>query len=568
MKFSRSFIVTLKEEPKDADVVSHTLMHRAGMIRKLGAGIYEWLPLGLRVLKKVENIVREEMNAADALELLLPTILPKELWERSGRWSLYGKELMRLMDRHEREFCLGPTHEEAITDLVAKEVKSYRSFPLTLYQFQTKFRDEIRPRFGVMRAREFLMKDAYSFDVDDAHAEATYQTMYDAYKKIFTRCGLRFSIVEADSGLIGGSFSHEFMVLADTGEELIVSCTSCGYAANLEKATACVASPKEAAEQKLIQKVSTPSVKTVEKVSAFLKIPSNHFIKSLVYNVDGALAMVLVRGDRELNEHKLVSYFKCTTCRLATEQEVLSTFNAPVGFLGPVQIPDGIRVVVDTTVKNIVNGVTGANEKDFHLVNVCAVRDFALHEVADLVTVTEGDVCARCGGALSFTRGIEVGHTFKLGTKYSESMGALFLDENGQKKPAVMGCYGIGVSRVVAAAIEQNHDANGIIWPCALAPYHVAIVPIDVNNSTVMHAADEMYHMLTDAGYAVLFDDRDERAGVKFKDMDLIGIPVRVTFGKRFAEDGMVEIKFRRTGEVAYQSKENILEYLIHEDFL
>ncbi|MFC1512786.1 proline--tRNA ligase, partial [bacterium] len=523
---------------------------------------YEWLPLGLRVLRKVENIIREQMNNAGALEVFLPALQPRELWDKTKRWDAYGKELMRLHDRHERDFCLGPTHEEIITNQVAREVRSYRDLPLNLYQFQTKFRDEIRPRFGVMRAREFLMKDAYSFDVNDASAEESYKVMYETYNNIFKRSGLEFKVVEADTGAIGGSFSHEFMVLADTGESKIVYC-ECGYAANFEKAAAEIeqkSGDKQISAHSL-EKVKTPNVKTVIEVSQFLKVPEHRFIKSLVYDAGGAHIMVLIRGDREVNEHKLASYLKCTDIRLASEEDVLSIFSCPIGFLGPVGLKD-IRIIADNTIENIKDGVTGANAVDYHYIHIDTARDINISEKADLINVNESDKCIKCGKKLSFTRGIETAHVFKLGTKYSEPLEALYLDDKGEKKHIVMGCYGIGVSRVVAAAIEQNNDENGIIWTWALAPYHICIVPVDVTNKELMATAVEIYEMLGRNGYEVLLDDRNERAGVKFKDMDLIGIPVRITIGRKFLETGKAEIKSRRTGEIELKKKEDIAGYI------
>jgi prolyl-tRNA synthetase len=563
MKFSKSFIFTLKEDPKDAEIISHKLMYRSSMIRKLASGIYEWLPIGLKVLRKVENIIRREMNNAGALEVFLPALQPKELWEKSSRWDMYGKELMRLKDRHDHMFCLGPTHEEIITNQVARDVKSYRDLPVNLYQFQTKFRDEIRPRFGIMRAREFLMKDAYSFDIDDKASEQSYKTMYETYKKIFESCGLNFKVVEADSGMIGGSFSHEFMVLADTGESKICYC-DCGYSANLEKASSNIPYSLDKNEtQKNIEKIKTPNLKTVDEVSEFIKIPKEKFIKSLVYKVNDKFIMVLVRGDREVNEYKLSSYLKTPNINLAKEEEILKEFSSPVGFLGPVNLKD-VRIILDKSVKNIMNAVTGANELDCHYMNVNINRDFNCDEEADISNVEENDICIHCGKKLQFTYGIEVGHVFKLGTKYSEPMGAFYIDEKGIKKPIIMGCYGIGVSRVVAAAIEQSNDKDGIIWPWALAPYHIAVVPLDVSNELIKKTAENIYNNLSKKGYDVIIDDRDERPGVKFKDMDLIGIPIRVTIGKKFLENGNIEIKIRKTQEVSF-IKENEVETFIEE---
>lgn len=539
----------MKEDPAEAEVVSHKLMLRAGMIRKLAAGIYTYLPLGLRVLKNVSEIVREEMDRAGALEVLMPSIQPAELWIESGRWDFYGKELLRVKDRHDREFCYGPTHEEVITDLVRKEVKSYRQLPMNLYQIQTKFRDEIRPRFGLMRGREFIMKDAYSFHKDEAQAEREYWNMYETYKRIFTRCNLEFRAVEADTGNIGGSFSHEFMVLAETGEDFIASCTSCDYAANVEKAV-CIA-PEVAAtgEMKPVEKVSTPGMKTVEEVTGFLKLAPETLVKTLVYMAAGEPVVALVRGDHEINEIKLKNITGASEVALADKETVERVTGAPSGFAGPVGLK-GVRVFADHTVAAMTNFVAGGNEPDTHLINVNHGRDFNVDQFADLRSIVAGDACPHCKtGKVDIRKGIEVGHIFMLGTKYSEAMSCTYLDEDGTDRPMIMGCYGIGVSRTAAAAIEQNNDEFGIIWPAPLAPFDVLVVPLNVNDADVMAAANKIYEGLKAAGVDVLMDDRDERAGFKFKDADLIGIPVRVVIGGKGLKEGVVELKLRSGGE-------------------
>jgi prolyl-tRNA synthetase len=546
MRFSKMLLPTLKEAPSDAEVLSHILMLRAGMIRKVAAGIYNLLPMGLRAMRRVEGIVREEMDRAGAQEVSMPTVVPAELWRESERWDAYGKELLRLKDRHERDFCLGPTHEEVITDMVRRDVRSYRELPLNLYQIQTKFRDEIRPRFGLMRGREFTMKDAYSFHATEEDAEREYKNMYETYCRIFERCGLEFRAVEAETGPIGGSFSHEFMVLAETGEDAIVSCNKCQYTANVERAEIRPPAEGEVKGQESIiplKRVSTPGMKTVEEVSEFLKVSPKSLIKTLIYNSDRGVTAVLVRGDYELNEAKLKRLLGAEWIELAAEDEVERITGAPSGFAGPVGLK--CKILADYSIRTVVNGVTGANEVDVHLINVNLDRDFKADTFGDLRMVLEGDACPRCKGRLDLWRGIEVGHVFKLGTKYSEAMDATFLDEHGKKHPMIMGCYGIGIGRTVAAGIEQNHDDRGIIWPIPLAPFHVHIVPINIKDSTLMEISERLYKDLEDAGIDVLFDDRNERAGVKFNDADLIGIPIRVTVGHKMLEKRAVEIKRR-----------------------
>jgi prolyl-tRNA synthetase len=553
MLYSRYFIPTVKETPSDAEVISHQLMLRAGMIRKLAAGIYTYLPLGLRSIRKFENIVREEMNRAGAIELLMPGVQPAELWQESGRWQFYGKELLRFRDRKEAEFCLGPTHEEVITDLVRREIRSYRQMPVNFYQIQTKFRDEIRPRFGLMRGREFIMKDAYSFDLDDRAADASYERMYQAYIRIFERCGLNFRAVEADTGSIGGSASHEFMVLAESGEDAIVSCNACRYAANVEKAESRPVPPVNGVEQLPLEKVATPDMKSISDVAAFLGLPTDRTIKALVYLSDtGEFVMACLRGDHELNEIKLKNALGWEEIRMATDEEIMSaTGGAPVGFLGPHGLKRKVTVIADLAVAGMTNSVVGANETDMHYINANQGRDFAVDRFADLRTVVAGDPCPRCEtGRMEQWRGIEVGHVFKLGAKYSTALGATYLDGDGKEQTIFMGCYGIGIGRTVAAAIEQNHDENGIIFPLPIAPFHCSVVALNTKDAGVMAASEEIYLKLEKLGIEVLFDDRDERPGVKFKDNDLIGIPLRVVVGSKGLAEGKVELKIRQGGEV------------------
>lgn len=564
MRLSRYFLPTLREDPAEAEVISHKLMLRAGMIRRLASGIYTFLPLGLRALRKVERIVREEMDRAGALELLLPLVQPAELWKETGRWDRFGKELLRFKDRKNHDFCLGPTHEEVITSLVRGEVRSYRELPLILYQIATKFRDEIRPRFGLMRGREFIMKDAYSFDADEEGLNRSYEKMYEAYERIFSRCGLRFRAVMADTGAIGGDVSHEFMVLAETGEDVIASCPACGYAANLEMAEAVREFSYPEEEEKPREEVATPGLKRVEEVAAFLGVPTSRLVKTLLYLVDGRPYAVLIRGDHELNEVKLRRALGADGVEMASPETVERLTGAPVGFAGPVGL-SGVTIIADHALKGLKNFVVGANKEDAHFVNVNYPRDFEVEAFYDLRNVTEGDLCPRCGKPLELTRGIEVGHIFKLGTKYSAAMGATFLDREGKERPFVMGCYGIGVSRTVAAAIEQNHDENGIIWPLSLAPYHVALLTLGPKDEGLMSASEALYRALEEAGVEVLWDERDERPGVKFKDADLIGLPYQVVIGKKFKETGKVELKARAGGEARLLTPEETVNFLSEE---
>ncbi|WP_027190042.1 proline--tRNA ligase [Fundidesulfovibrio putealis] len=547
MRLSKYYAPTLKEDPADAEVVSHKLMLRAGMIRKLTSGIYTFLPLGLRSLNKAARIVREEMDRAGALEILMPGVQPADLWQETGRWEFYGKELLRFEDRHGRAYCLGPTHEEVVTDLVRNEVRSYRQLPLNLYQVQFKFRDEIRPRFGLMRGREFLMKDAYSFDKDEEGAMASYKGMYDAYCRIFTRLGLNFRAVEADTGSIGGNYSHEFMVLADTGEDTIAACPACEYGANLEKAEAVLPDAKKPPVCQAFEQVATPGQHTVEEVAAFLSVEPRAVVKTLLFDVDGKPVAALVRGDRELNDVKLKNALNAQNVALATPEQVQAWTKAPVGFAGPVGLSVE-TILADRELSQGTDWVVGANAADAHLKHVDLDRDAKITGYADLRSVTAGDPCPKCGVGLTLTRGIEVGHVFKLGYKYSESMKASFLDEQGKDRLLYMGCYGIGVSRVVAACIEQNHDANGIAFPPALAPYEVAVLCLDPKGEA-MGKAEEIYGWLQDQGVDALLDDRDERPGVKFKDVDLMGMPMQIVIGGKGLARGVVEVKDRRTGE-------------------
>jgi len=561
MRYSRYFLPTLKEIPSEAEVPSHQLMFRAGMIRKLAAGIYSYLPFGLRAIRKVESIIREEMNRAGAIEVLLPFVQPAELWQESHRWDAYGKELLRLKDRHDRECCLGPTHEEVITDLARREIRSYRQLPVNLYQIQTKFRDEIRPRFGIMRAREFIMKDAYSFDVDEKGLDESYQKMVDAYHRVFTRCGLKFRAVEAETGLIGGSFSHEFMVLADTGEETIVSCARCSYAANIEKAEfrrapASTSSPGKVA-QKPLQKVLTPEKRTVEEVTRFLKVSPQDLVKTLIFESDKGCVAALVRGDHEISEKKMKTVFGAKELQLAGERQIEEVTRSPKGFAGPIGLT--IPIIADLDIQGMVNFVTGGNEKDTHLIDVNTGRDFQVTQFADIRTFSPGDRCPLCGEETRTDKGIEVGHTFKLGTKYSKTMGATYLDDQGKEKEFVMGCYGIGVGRTVASAIEQSYDANGIIFPMPIAPFHVLLLPVNIKMELLRDTSEQIYQGLLDQQIEVLFDDREETPGVKFKDADLIGIPLRITLGDKNLKNGLVEIKTRKTGVVVLVKKEEVI---------
>lgn len=570
MKMSKLFVQTLREFPSDAEVISHKMLARAGYIRKLTSGVYNYLPLMWRVLKKVENIVREEMDAAGAQELLMPFVQPKELWEESGRWEAYGRELMRLKDRHDRIMCLGPTHEEIITAIARDGLKSYKQMPVNLYQIQSKFRDEVRPRYGLLRGREFIMKDAYSFDTSEEGLDKEYQNMAKAYKRIFERCGLDTKMVQSDSGAIGGSVSHEFMVITDTdaGENDVFYC-ECGYAANSNHAVSTL--PKTIVDGKdyftETKIVDTPETHSIEELSKFLNIPSTLILKSLVYIVDKKPVIALIRADKAVEETKLMNAVGGLDIRIASSAEIAELmadhgFDAVPGFIGPKGMTD-IQIIADETVKDMQNFVVGINVTDKHLVgaNLC---DLGISEIkyADIRLVEAGEFCPECGKPLSVTKGIEVGNIFKLGTKYSKPMNAVYLDKNGKSHPYIMGCYGIGISRTAAAAVEAHYDEHGIKWPISIAPYHVVIVPVNIQDKLQMEVAEKMYADLKNAGVEVVLDDRDERAGVKFKDADLIGFPYRVTVGKTITE-GLVEYKTRETGEIEKVTPETATEHLI-----
>ncbi len=547
MRFRSCYIPTLKETPADAEVISHKLLVRAGLIRKITSGVYTYMPLALRALRKIETVVREEMAQAGFEELLLPMVQPGDLWKESGRWEHYGKELLRFKDRGGRDYCLGPTHEEVVTDLVRGEVRSYKQLPVRHYQIQTKFRDEIRPRFGLMRGREFIMKDGYSFDADDAGASQAYRDANDAYHRIFSRLGLRFRAVEADSGSIGGSFSHEFHVLADAGEDTIASCSACDYAANVERCELVWEGKGEVPACPALETVATPGLHSVAEVAKFLGVAASKLVKTMIFNVDGKPVAVLVRGDREVNEVKVKNLLGAESAELAAPELVEKATGAPLGFAGPCGLD--IPVYADLELQGGNGWVTGANKGDAHHVNVDLARDCKVERYLDLRLAEDGDRCPRCGAPLELTRGIEVGHIFKLGTKYSHAMHCVYLDEGGKEQEMVMGCYGIGVSRTVQAIAEQNNDKDGIVWPASVSPCQVALLQLDAKNDAVVAAVAELEAALEKAGADVLVDDRDERPGIKFKDADLIGCTVRATVGARSLEKGGVEIRLRKTGE-------------------
>jgi prolyl-tRNA synthetase len=552
MRQSKMLVPTLRDVPAEAEVVSHKLMLRAGMIRQVARGIYDFLPLGVRVLRKIERIIREEMDRAGAQEVLLPAVCPAELWQESGRWEKYGKELLRIKDRNDRDFCFGPTHEEVITDLVRRDVRSYRELPLNLYQIQSKFRDEVRPRFGLMRGREFIMKDAYSFHVDRADCDREYENMFQTYRRIFDRCGLAYRPVEADTGAIGGSRSHEFQVLAASGEDAIVSCDACDYAANVEKAGIGAGTPPAPADPTPLVEVPTPGQRTIEEVSAFMKMKPHRFIKTLLYVAGDTVVVALVRGDHGLSEPKLKDALGTPNVELAPESTVEAVTGAPVGFAGPIGLKTKVRLLADHALAGITAAVTGANRADTHVKGVSAGRDFPAAEFVDLRTAGAGDRCPRCAGTFVLQRGIEVGQVFYLGTKYSEALKATVLDAEGKERVLEMGCYGIGVTRTIAAAIEQNHDDAGIIWPMPLAPFHVVVVPVTATDEKLRGTTEKIYGDLVARGIEVLIDDRDERPGVKFKDADLLGTPLRITVGQRALERDAVELK-RRTEKQAIE---------------
>lgn len=548
MRASQLYAPTLRETPAEAEVVSHQLMLRSGMIRRATGGIYTYMPLALRTLRKIEAIVREEMDAKGGQELLMPIMQPAEMWQETGRWDVYGDEMFRLKDRHNRQFCLGPTHEEMITTLVRSDVRSYRQLPLKLYQIQNKYRDERRPRFGLMRSREFIMKDLYSFDKDEEGLNESYNQMYEAYSNVFTRCGLTYRAVEADGGAIGGSGTHEFMVIADSGEAAIVYCPACDYAANVEKAEL-KAITMEAEELQPLTTVDTPGTKSIEAVTSLLHITADKTIKTIVYHTDKGVVLALVRGDHEVNEVKVQNLVGCLTIDLADERIITEDLASAPGFIGPVGTKCSI-VIADITVMNMYNGVCGANTPDQHYTNVNVNRDFTPTMVADIRQIAENDPCPHCNLPVKTARGIEVGQVFKLFTKYSTALKATYLDNNGREKPMVMGCYGIGVSRTMAATIEQYNDESGIIWPAAIAPYHVVVVPISAKDAAQMSLAEEIYKTLNTSGVETVLDDRNERPGVKFKDADLIGYPLKITVGPKTMTENTIEIKVRRTGEI------------------
>ncbi|MGE7621796.1 proline--tRNA ligase [Viridibacillus sp. NPDC096237] len=561
MKQSKTFIPTLREIPADADVKSHQLLLRAGFIRQNTSGVYSYLPLGTKVLKKIEQIVREEMEAIDAVELLMPALQQAELWQETGRWEAYGPELMRLKDRHNRDFALGATHEEVITSLVRDEVKSYKKLPLTLYQIQNKFRDEKRPRFGLLRGREFVMKDAYSFHATRESLDETYNDMVKAYTNIFTRLGLNFRSVIADSGSIGGKDTHEFMVLSEIGEDTIAFSDESGFAANIEMAEVNVEYSHSNEDMKELEKVSTPDQKSIDEIVEFLKVSPESCIKSLVFNVDDELVVVLARGDHEINDIKLKNALDAQSVELADDKVIFDLLGSHVGSLGPVKLPINVKVIADNAIKSIRNGVCGANEDGFHYINVNPGRDFAIDRYEDLRFIRVGDPSPDGKGTIKFAEGIEVGHVFKLGTTYSDSMKATFLDENGRAQSFIMGCYGIGVSRALAAVAEQFQDSYGFVWPKQIAPYDIHLISVNEKDEAQKNLTEETYKLLQSYRYDVLYDDRKERAGVKFADADLIGLPVRVTIGKK-ASEGILEVKFRQSGETFEWAKEELVDRL------
>ncbi|MFH1996179.1 MAG: proline--tRNA ligase [Candidatus Omnitrophota bacterium] len=562
MRWTQSLIPTHKEEPQDAETISHKLMARGGFIRKLTAGAYTYLPLGWRVMLKITAIIREEMNAVAGQEVLMPAIHPPELWKKTGRYDILGDVMIRFKDRHKKELLLGPTHEEVITDIVSAEVKSYRELPLILYQIQTKFRDEPRPRFGILRTCEFIMKDAYSFDRDIEGLELSYRQVFDAYCRIFERCGLPYIAVEADSGIMGGRVSHEFMVPAENGEDEIVVCKSCKYSASLAVAACKEKEKKERTIKRLpLSEVETPGVASVEGVAEFLRIETDKIVKTVIFVADGKAVAVLVRGDHEVNETKIKSYLKCGTLELADVSNIQKITGGPMGFSGPVNLPDG-RILADYGIVEMANFVTGANKKDTHLINVNIKRDFEAKETGDFRLFKNDDACPKCNRKVEIRKAIEIGHTFKLGTKYTEALGANYLSKEGTSIPVVMGCYGIGLNRIAASLIESSNDKDGIIWPLSISPYQVVVMPLNIQSGIVRKMSDQIYKKAVKAGFDVLYDDRDQRAGIKFKDADLIGFPVQVIIGERNASQGLVEIKIRKTQKSTAVKAETIIKEL------
>ena len=562
MRISKLFMPTQREIPADAEIISHQLMLRAGMMRKIASGIYSFLPMGYRSFRKVEAIVREEMDRAGAQELIMPAVLPAEVYQASGRWDKFGPEMFRLEDRGGRQFCLGPTHEEPFTEAVRDNIRSYRQLPVTLYQIQHKYRDEKRPRFGLMRCREFVMKDAYSFDIDDAGLDISYKAMHKAYCRIFDRLGLDYILVEADSGAMGGSGSQEFMVKSQVGEDAIAYCPVCGYAANEEKASCTAVKPAEVPQLLEVERIHTPHVRTIEELMEFMKSSPKEFAKTILYSIDGRIVAVMVRGDREINETKLSNLYDATELTLASFADVERVTGAAVGFAGPVGLREKIDLIADHEVSAMSNFIVGANDTDYHLKNVNIGRDFTPARVADVRTIIAGDPCAKCGAPVETCRGIEVGHIFKLGTKYSDALGCKYLDPAGEEKSMVMGCYGIGVGRTLAAIIEQHYDENGITWPLAAAPYQAVVVPTNTTDAVINGLAEDIHNRLENAGIEVVLDDRDERPGVKFKDADLIGFPLRITVGRK-AASGIVEFKERAGGSVLELSADEAVEKVI-----
>jgi len=559
VRASQYYLPTLRQAPAEAEIASHRLLLRGGFIRSLAAGVFSFLPLGLRVLRKVEEVIRTEMNRAGAMEVLMPVLHPRELWERTGRWTAFQPCPLRVKDRNEREFCLGPTHEEVVTDLVARDVTSYKQVPLTLYQIQTKFRDEIRPRGGLIRVKEFTMKDAYSFDVDEAGLDRSYLAMYDAYVRIFDRLGLPVQIVEAEAGSMGGHDTREFMVLNESGEDTIFICDTCGYSANAECA---VARPPASTSRERTEKprlVSTPNAKTIDAVCAVLGLPADQLIKTLIYRAGEEFAAVLVRGDRELNDFKLAGFLRAPDLRMATPEEIEQVTGGPVGFSGPIGLPESVRIIADCEIASVTDAVVGANQADAHLVGADPGVDFQVETYTDLREAVHGDPCARCAGTLQAKRAIEVAHVFKLGTKYSAALDAVVDDEHGEQRPLIMGCYGIGVSRIVAAIAEIYHDDNGLVWPAAVAPFQVALLLLDPDREDLRQIAEQITADLEAAGCETILDDRDERAGVKFKDADLIGHPLRIVVGRKTAETGEVELQRRRDGVQAMAKPEEVV---------
>ncbi|CAK7004944.1 proline--tRNA ligase [Tissierella carlieri] len=567
MRMSKLYIPTLREMPAEAEIASHKLLLRSGMMRRLVSGVYSYLPMGYRVIRKVEQIVREEMDRAGSQELLMSAIQPKEIWEATGRWDNFGPEMFRLKDRNDREFCLGPTHEEYFTNLIKDEVKSYKQLPLNLYQIQTKYRDEKRPRFGLMRCREFIMKDAYSFDVDEESMKKAYEVMWEAYDKVFTRLKLKYKVVQGDTGAMGGKISHEFMAMSDVGESLVAYCDHCDYAATDEKAEVVYKAKEDIQKELELEKVYTPEITTIEALVEFFNIEHSNFAKALVFNVADKPIVAIIPGDRELNETKLCNYLGIGghELEMADEEMILDITGANKGFTGPIGLKKEVKLLIDSRITKMKNLVVGGNETDYHLKNANYGRDFTGEVVEDLLLVKEGDICPKCEKSLKMDRGIEVGNIFQLGTKYSDSLGATFLDENGKEKPFIMGCYGIGVSRSVAAIVEQYHDEDGIIWPLVVAPYHVIITIVNVKSEEQIELGEKLYKELNALGLEVVLDDRNERAGVKFKDRDLIGIPVRITVGKR-AGEAIVEYSIRGKEDKLEISIDKLIP-LIKEEF-